>query len=138
MHIYGYFLHTAIPEHFVQVLEKWEGDGHLPNRGGVGRDLTKRREKQEDQWMLKLRTLYPYGLNDSLNGPIKGVPDHIVGLNFPSLSRKYSRPTHRDFNKTSINKENSQTFIKKLRHILQHKIDQAARFIGSSKNSKEP
>ena len=39
------------------------------------------------------------------------------------------RPTHRVFNKTSINKENSQTFIAKLRHILQHKIDQAARFI---------
>ena len=66
-------------EHFVTVLEKWEGDGHLPNRGEVDRELTKRREKQEDQWMLKLRTLYPYGLNDSLNGPIKGVPDHIVG-----------------------------------------------------------
>ena len=36
-------------EHFVQVLEKWEGDGHLPNRGGVDRELSKRREKQEDQ-----------------------------------------------------------------------------------------
>ena len=61
--------------------------------------------------MLKLRTLYPYGLNDSLDEPIKGVSDHIVGLNFPSLSRKYSRPKHRVFDKTSINKENSQTFI---------------------------
>ena len=59
-----------VAEHFVQVLEKWEGDGHLPNRG-VDRELSKRREKQEDQWILKLRTLYPYGLNDSLNGPIK-------------------------------------------------------------------
>ena len=56
-----------------------------------------------------------------------GVPDNIVDLNFPSLSRKIF-PSY-TLSKTSINKENSQAFIAKLRHILQHKIDQAARFI---------
>ena len=50
-------------EHFVQTLEKWEGIGHISNRGGVDMELKKKQEKQEDQWMLKLRTVYPYGLN---------------------------------------------------------------------------
>ena len=36
-------------DHCIQILEKWEGDGHLPNHGGVDFDERKRREKQEDQ-----------------------------------------------------------------------------------------
>ena len=53
-------------EHFVQVVEKMSGDGHLGN-GEIDRGVTKERRRREDQWMLKLRTVYPYGLNDSLN-----------------------------------------------------------------------
>ena len=44
--------------------------------------------------MLKLRTIYPYGLNDSLNEPLKGVMDYSVGLNYPPLPRKYTRPNN--------------------------------------------
>ena len=55
--------------HFAQVIENWEGDGHLPNQGGEDQDLSRKRKKQEDHWMLKLRTIYPYGLNESLNEP---------------------------------------------------------------------
>ena len=60
-------------EHFVQDLEKWEEDGHLPRQGGVDRELSKRGEKQEDQWTLKLCTLYPYGLNDTLRHEINAA-----------------------------------------------------------------
>ena len=52
---------------FVQVIENWEGDGHLPNRDGEDQDLSRKLKKQEDHRMLKLRTIYPYGLNYSLN-----------------------------------------------------------------------
>ena len=48
----------------------------IPN-GKVDWENTKERQKQEDQWMLKLRTVYPYGLNDSLNFPSK---DAIMNL----------------------------------------------------------
>ena len=43
-------------DHFVQVIENLEGDGHLPNRGGEDQDLSRKRKKQEDLWMLKLST----------------------------------------------------------------------------------
>ena len=39
------------------------------------------------------------------------------------------RTAHRVFNKININKDNNQSFIAKLEHILEHKIAQAARFI---------
>ena len=115
-------------EHFVQVIENWEGDGHLPNRGGEDQDLTRKRKKQEDHWMLKLRTIYPYGLNDSLNEPLKGVLDYSIGLNFPPLPRKYTRPNQRVFNHSKMQRS-SEIFIVKLRHLLVHKIDEAAKLI---------
>ena len=65
--------------------------------------------------MLKLRTIYPYGLNDSLNQPLKKVMD------YSPLPRKYTRPNHRVFNNSKILR-NSETFIAKLRHLLVHKI----------------
>ena len=68
---------------------------------------TKERQKQEDQWMLKLRTVYPYGLNDSLNFPSKDATDS---------------------HKTSL-KSNHQIFLAKLRHILKHHLHQASKFI---------
>ena len=43
--------------------------------------------------------------------------------------RKTNRPSHRVFNKININKDNNQSFIAKLKHILEHKIAQAAMFI---------
>ena len=115
-------------DHFVQIIENWEGDGHLPNRGGEDQDLSRKRKKQEDHWMLKLRTIYPYGLNDSLNEPLKGVMGDSVGLNYPPLPRKYTRPNNRVFNHSKILR-NSETFIAKLRHLLVHKIDEAAKLI---------
>ena len=116
-------------EHVVQIIENWCGNGYLPN-GKVDWENTKERQKQEDQWMLKLRTVYPYGLNDSLNFPSKDATDNHepVGRSFPSLPRKFSRPNHRVFNKTSP-KSNHQIFVAKLRHILKHHLHQASKFI---------
>ena len=107
-------------ENFVQIIENWCGDGYLPN-GKVDWEATIERQKQEDQWMLKLRTVYHYGLNDSLNFPSKDATDNHepVGRIFPSLPRKFSRPNHRVFNKTSP-KSNQKIFIAELRHILEH------------------
>ena len=52
-------------EYFVQVVEKMSGSGRIGKE--VDPQITKERRKREDQWMLKLRTVYPYGLNDALN-----------------------------------------------------------------------
>ena len=77
----------------MQVHEIMSGGGHLTN-GQLDWELTKVRKKREDQWMRKSRTVYPYGLNDSLNEPIEDVPDHIIGLNFPSLTRSQRSFNH--------------------------------------------
>jgi hypothetical protein len=116
-------------EHFVQIIENWCGDGYLPNRKADWEN-TKERQKQEDQWMLKLRTVYPFGLNDSLNFSSKDATDNHepVGRSFPSLPRKFSHPTHRVFNKTSP-KSNHQIFTAKLRHILEHHLHRVYKFI---------
>ena len=114
-------------DHFIQIIENWSGNGHLPN-GKVDEEEKIRRWKQEDSWILKLRTLYPYGLNDHLNFPSKDS-DTIepIGLSFPSLPRSLSRPSHRVYKKPI--KSDHFIFIAKLRHIFEHSIHQASKFI---------
>ena len=114
-------------DHHIQIIENWSGNGHLPN-GKVDEEEKIRRWKQEDHWILKLRTLYPYGLNDHLNFPSKDNNiDEPVGFCFPPLPRNFSHPTHR-VNKKPV-KSNHLIFIAKLRHIFEHNIHQASKFI---------
>lgn len=86
-------------EYTVQVVEKLGGNGRLVN-GEIDPEFTRERRELEDGWMIKLRTVYPYGLNDSLNSTQdsnvqyssrEGV-DGIVGKLFPALPRQHSRP----------------------------------------------
>ena len=90
---------------------------------------TQKRGRNRETSACENFALYPYGLNDSLNFPSKNATDNHepVGRSFPSLSRKFSRPNHRVFNKTSP-KSNHQIFIAKLRHILEHHLHQASNF----------
>ena len=64
----------------------------MSGHGRIGKDvdpqITKERRKREDQWMLKLRTVYPYGLNDALNEIVDITG--IVGRTFPSLQHSHS------------------------------------------------
>lgn len=114
-------------DHHIQIIENWSGNGHLPN-GKVDEEEKIKRWKQEDHWILKLRTLYPYGLNDHLNFPSKDSnTDEPVGICFPSLPRNFARPTHRVYKKPI--KSNHLIFIAKLRHIFEHNIHQASKFI---------
>ena len=114
-------------DHFIQIIENWSGNGHLPN-GKVDEEEKMRRWKQEDSWILKLRTLYPYGLNDHLNFPSKDSDTlEPIGLSFPSLPRSLSRPSHRVYKKPI--KSDHFIFIAKLRHIFEHSIHQASKFI---------
>ena len=56
--------------HSVQIIEKLDGDGR---NGGKCLDprSTKERKERELHWMLKLRTVYPYGLNDRVGNEFK-------------------------------------------------------------------
>ena len=64
---------TIIAQHFrsgpckgakfsMQVIEKWDGNGREP--GGKMCEIEQSKRIKETEWMLKLRTIYPYGLNE--------------------------------------------------------------------------
>ena len=46
----------------VQIIEKLEGDGRT-ERNALNSQVTSLRKARETHWMLKLRTVYPFGLN---------------------------------------------------------------------------
>ena len=50
----------------VQIIEKWQGNGRT-SRGAIDLGEAVLRRKRETEWMLKLRTVYPYGLNEKVD-----------------------------------------------------------------------
>ena len=72
----------------VQIIEK------LPGNGRKGKYLdpksTKYRKERELHWMLKLRTVYPYGLNDRVGDEFKIERNQkLVAKRFPRLDKQY-------------------------------------------------
>ena len=53
-------------DHIIQVVEQMSSNGRLEN-GSIDLTIQKERKRREDGWMLKLRSVHPYGLNDGLN-----------------------------------------------------------------------
>ena len=89
-----------------QILEKLPGDGYLPT-GEVDPEMLSVRKTQEDIWIKKLRTIYPYGLNEKAMDKVTDskVNHPAVGRLFPPLPRQSGRPTRSRENrndKTSI------------------------------------
>ena len=50
----------------VQIIENWEGNGRT-DRNAIDTGISVIRRKRETEWILKLQTLYPYGLNDRID-----------------------------------------------------------------------
>ena len=68
----------------VQVITCFEGSGY-DDSGEVDAVLREKRLEHEDYWIKKLRTIYPYGLNDKAKDLSKF--DSSVGHLFPRLPR---------------------------------------------------
>ena len=127
-------------EYTVQIVEQMSGNGRLAN-GKVDLDIQRERKKREDGWMLKLRSVYPYGLNDGLNSmPEGGLPyasregiDGVVGKLFPALPRQNSRVVRsRSHYKKVINVNN---FMSDLKQWLSLEISSAAFYIRTALSS---
>ena len=56
--------------YFVQIIEKLEGTGKT-SRGGMDLTVKLLRKACELYWMLKLRTVFPYGINDRVGDEYK-------------------------------------------------------------------
>ena len=70
----------------IQIIEKLEGDGY--KNGALDTEVKKYRLQREDFWIKRLRTVYPYGLNDRVKDGNSGAP---VGKLFPPLPRHSPR-----------------------------------------------
>ena len=71
----------------VHVLEKLSGTGR-DAEGNVDPAITRIRRQKERDWMLRLRTVFPYGLNDRVGDEYMPEKDlSVVCSRFPSLKR---------------------------------------------------
>ena len=98
----------------IQIIEKFVGTGYNNNK--VDADARNKRLEREDFWIKKLRTLFPYGLNErtknhSGNGP--------VGLLFPPIPRKGLRHFRSRNNRNSNNCNSSlENFFTSINNII--------------------
>ena len=71
----------------VHVIEKLSGTGR-DAEGKVDPAISRIRRQKEKEWMLRLRTVYPYGLNDRVGDEFMAEKDlSVVCSRFPSLKR---------------------------------------------------
>ena len=111
----------------VQILEKLEGNGRTP-RGAIDPSQTAHKKSREMYWMLQLRTIYPYGLNDPVGDEYKREDSHhLVANRFPPLSRKHPRASrglaYRGNNLTSTD------FFNKLTTMLKDDLPNTLNYI---------
>ena len=90
--------------------------------------ITSRRKQREKTWMPKLRTVYPYCLNNCLGDEYKKVGTHLLVCNkFPSLPRKYNRVSRGTIHKNN-NSFSPEEFLIKLKHHLSPNLLDAPNF----------
>ena len=101
----------------VQIIEKWQANGRT-SCDAIDLGEAVLRKKRETDGMLKLRTVYPDGLNEKFDifeddKTVKKFKsdDGIVGKLFPSLPRIFQRDqTCRHLNRKGINILNYKQF----------------------------
>ena len=101
----------------MQILQKCDDDITLQERRWI-----------KTQWMMKLRTVYPFGLNDKIDEKTK-AEDIIVTKRFSGLPRRHQ---HNKRKRKPFNKNNSiANFMNLLKTKLQNDIKSCMDFIRS-------
>ena len=102
----------------VQIIEKIEGDGRTP-RGAIDLNVSGLRKQKEKEWMLKMRTVFPYGLNDRVGDEHSSFRSkNFIGSLFPPLKRSAPHCI-RGQNRKGMNRFNADNLL----HILQFQLD---------------
>ena len=103
----------------IQIIEKLEGNGY--KNGSIDSKMRDIRLKREVYWMKKLRTVYPYGLNEKT----KFMNTKIAsGKLFPPLARysdRYPNGRHRKNNIQERNFDNLKSFMTHIHNFSPHK-----------------
>ena len=115
-------------DYTVQIVEKLEGNGRT-SRGIIDASQTAKRKEKELEWMLKLRTIYPYGLNDKIGTEkTPATEQSYIGKRFPPLKRNFSRVSRRG-NKKGSDGLTHTDFLSKLDGYLQYNLKDTINFI---------
>jgi len=139
-----------LPEHFnngtckdytIRILENLGGGFCGNGRVGPGKrdpqdgDSKRLRLSREKHWMLKLRTVYPFGMNEKVGDEWKLDESTPVSTKFPKLSRsvRVTKGNKMNRNKTL------ESFLDDLTNMLSNNIKEAMNFLrvfifSSSKN----
>ena len=107
-----------------QILEKLPGDGYLPD-GSIDPEMLKIRKAKEDTWIKKLRTIYPYGLNEKASEKVtdSSTVEPAIGRLFPPLPREHERGTRSRENRNSkISAFSCEDFFEKLQILFDTNI----------------
>jgi hypothetical protein len=127
-----------LPEHFnndtckgsgftTRILEKLEGNGRVAPGKNAAMDPNSKRIRlaREKHWMLKLRTVYPFGMNEKVGD--EWVLDKLtpVSTKFPKLNRS-ARVTKG--NKSNRNKT-LESFLDSLKLVLDTRVKEAMNFL---------
>ena len=130
-----------LPKHFssglcngstykVQILEKLDGDGRtiINGRNLIDPVATRVRKKRETHWMLKLRTVYPFGLNDRVGDEFATQRNKkLVARQFPKLARTFPRQSKG--NGKNSPKLEPGTFLNIIDHLLQTSLPDVMNYI---------
>ena len=113
----------------VQILEKLQGNGRTA-RGALDPSITQFRKSKETEWIRRLRTAYPYGLNDKIGEYTSRSDNSFIATKFPSLNRNYSRI--RGIKHVKSNVLSGKEFLHKLNRYLLYHIPNTMNFIRTS------
>ena len=118
----------------VQLIEKLEGSGRdEDNKEDL--KIKRLRKDKELKWMLSLRTVYPYGLNDRLGDEYKTDKNQkLIANEFNRLPRKHARIC-RGKNRTGTNRLSSIDFVNKFQLSLKNDIKNTMNFSRTSLSS---
>ena len=126
--------HCKGAKYTVSILEKMEGTGRT-DRDTMDFSAKADRKKREKYWMLTLRTVFPYGLNDRIGDEFKtGNTSTAIGKKFPPLSRNFSRVGRGSSRKGTPDLQ-PQSFCSEFSSMLDNDIKNVPNFIRTSLSS---
>ena len=117
----------------IHIIENIEGTGQFAD-GKVNPDFIPARRSRETEWMLAMRTIFPYGLNEKIgeSGNLQKLQeeDGMVGKKFPKLPRANIRSDiKRDNNKIDYSSFDRKQFLDTLVEKLKHDLKNAPNYI---------
>ena len=111
----------------VTILEKLEGSGRT-ERDAIDLSARRKRHQKERHWMLKMRTVYPFGLNDRVGDEFqKDGDENLISSKFPKLPRQFVKNTKGNHQYKS--QMSADQFLGEIDSVLQLNVKEAMNLI---------